>query len=64
MHDITTTTRKDEAFLDALEDGILKVMKAKKATVAEKIAAINAGTRVAAIRHRVNGSEPDTGFFK
>jgi hypothetical protein len=54
---------KDEKFLDDLEQGILKVMTSRKASNAEKIAAANAGIRLAAIKYKIAGGEPDAGFF-
>jgi hypothetical protein len=63
MSDVKTDTDKDEQFLDDLEEGIKKVMRAKKSSNAEKVSAINAGIRLAAIRYKVAGGDPETGFF-
>jgi hypothetical protein len=54
---------KDGKFLDDLEKGILKVMRAAKSTNEQKIAAINAGVRLAAIRHKVTEGDTEAGFF-
>lgn len=50
-------------FLDTLEDGVRGVLKDKRAKPAERVAAITAGAKVAAIRHRINGDD-ETSFFK
>jgi hypothetical protein len=63
MPDVKNDTDKDELFLDDLEDGIKKVMRSKKSSNAEKVSAINAGIRLAAIRYKVAGGDPETGFF-
>lgn len=53
---------KDEEFLQVLEKGIRDVLKSKASTPAEKIQAINAGSRLMAIRHKVGGGEDDNFF--
>jgi len=63
MADIKNDTDKDEQFLDDLEEGVRKVMSSRKTSSAEKIAAINAGIRLAAIKYKVAGGDPETGFF-
>jgi hypothetical protein len=63
MPDVKNDTDKDELFLDDLEDGIKKVMRSKKSSNAEKVSAINAGIRLAAIRYKVAGGDPEVGFF-
>jgi len=54
---------KSDEFLAALEKGVLDIIKNKKSTKADKLSAINAGVRLAAIKHKVNGGDGDTGFF-
>jgi hypothetical protein len=65
MSDIKTDIEpdKDDQFLDFLEEGIKKIVLSRKSSTAEKIAAINAGHRVAAMRYKVAGGDPETGFF-
>jgi len=55
----------DDKLLKELEKHVLEVLKSRKSTKADKLAAINAGTRLAAIRHKINGSgdEEEKGFF-
>lgn len=54
---------KDDGFLAALEKGVLDIIKNKKSTKADKLSAINAGVRLAAIKHKVQGGDQDEGFF-
>jgi len=63
MSDTSAPNGKSEEFLDELEKGITKIIKGPKNSKADKIAAINAGIRLAAIRHKVTVGEPDEGFF-
>jgi len=55
----------DDKFLKELEDGIRTILKNRKSTGADRLGAINAGVRLAAIKHRIAGSGPDEdkGFF-
>lgn len=50
-------------FLRTLEDGVRDVLKDKEATAGERISAINAGAKVAMIRHRIKDGDEDS-FFK
>jgi hypothetical protein len=64
MTDIKTEADKDEKFLDDLEEGILKVLNSRKASNAEKVAAANAGIRLAAIKYKIAGGDVEpNGFF-
>jgi len=51
-----------ERFLRMLEKGVTDVMKDDKAETAEKLQAINAGAKLLAIRHKLDGHD-DTNFF-
>ncbi len=51
-----------EDFLDTLENGVRSVIRNKKASASEKVAAIAAGVKVALIRHRISG-EDEKSFF-
>jgi len=42
---------------------VKKIVKNPKSTKADKLAAINAGTRLLAIRHRIMGASSEEGFF-
>ena len=64
MSDVSATNGKgDDPFLTELERSITTMIKLKKISKAEKIAAINAGIRLAAIKHKVFGSDPEENFF-
>jgi len=54
---------KDDEFLADLESAIRKILTNRKSSKADKLAAVNAGVRLAAIRHKINGREIDEGFF-
>jgi hypothetical protein len=65
MSEMKKNPASDDVLLTALEVAALKIMKSNKSTTAEKLSAINAGTRIAAIKHRVSGGNDDSeGFFK
>jgi hypothetical protein len=50
------------AFLDILEQGVKDVLKDKSTEPSDRVAAINAGVKVAMIRHRIS-PEGEEGFF-
>jgi len=50
-------------FLAVLEDGVKKVLSNKRSTPSERMAAVNAGVKLLAIRHKISGGD-DEGFFK
>jgi len=52
----------DKAFLDLLEEGVRDVLRNKRAKASEKVAAISAGAKIVAIRHKLD--EEAGGFFK
>jgi hypothetical protein len=52
-----------DAFLDILEEGVKSVLKDKSCENSDRVAAINAGVKVAMIRHRISGGDEDS-FFK
>jgi hypothetical protein len=54
---------KPDVFLQELEDGVRKILKSQKATKADKLSAITAGVKIAAIKHKINGGDEE-GFFK
>jgi hypothetical protein len=55
---------KTDVFLQELEDGVRKIIKSTKASKADKLSAINAGVKIAAIKHKINGGDDKEGFFK
>jgi len=51
-----------EKFLRLLEKGVKDVLASEDATKAERLQAVNAGAKLIAIRHKLDGSD-DAGFF-
>jgi hypothetical protein len=65
MSELKPKESKDEEFLNDLEKAIRKILKGTKSSPVEKLAAINAGVRLSAIRHRIGGGEDqEKGFFE
>jgi hypothetical protein len=54
---------KDDDFLAVLEKGVRDIIKNRKSSKADRLSAINAGVKVAQIRHRINGGDDEKGFF-
>jgi hypothetical protein len=54
---------ESEKFLGILEGGVKAVLKDTTATAGERVAAITAGAKLLAIRHKISESE-ETSFFK
>ena len=52
-----------DKFLGILEGGVKAVLKDKDASAAERVAAITAGAKLLAIRHKISGADEDS-FFK
>ena len=52
-----------EDFMTVLEKGVRNVLSDKEATASEKLAAVNAGAKLLAIRHKISADETDN-FFK
>jgi hypothetical protein len=50
-------------FMTALEEGVRAVLKNRKASASERMAAVNVGVKLLAIRHKISGSD-DSEFFK
>ena len=42
---------------------VRKIVKSNKTSKADKLSAINAGTKLLAIRHKITGGDQDKGFF-
>lgn len=55
--------KKDDDFLNVLETAVRNIVKNKKASKADKLSAINAGTKLLAIRHKISSSDSEEGFF-
>ena len=54
----------DDKLLKELEIAVRKIVKSPKTSNADRLSAINAGTRLLTIKHRIaNGGEDKTGFF-
>lgn len=63
MSDVKSGLEEDP-FLAKLETAVSDILKNRKSTKTEKLAAINAGVKVAQIKHRINGGADDEkGFF-
>jgi hypothetical protein len=52
-----------EDFMTTLENGVKSVLKNKKASASERMAAVNAGVKLLAIRHKIDGNDVK-GFFE
>lgn len=52
----------DEAFLKTLEEGVRAVLTDKKSKPHERVAAISAGAKLLAIKHKIKDDD-STGFF-
>jgi len=53
----------EDTFLKDLEDAVRAILKGKKISRADKLSAIGHGTKLLAIRHKINGGDDDKGFF-
>jgi hypothetical protein len=51
-----------DEFLKALMDGVRKVLDNRKANPSERMAAVNAGVKLLAIRHKISDGD-GKGFF-
>jgi hypothetical protein len=58
-----TKLAKAPGLLDALETAVLDILSNPKSKTAEKLSAIAHGTKLAAIRHSINGRDTDGDFF-
>ncbi len=56
------TAKKTDPLIDTLEKAIRDVISAKDASISEKLQAITAGTKVLAVRHKLEGGD-EGGFF-
>jgi len=55
---------KGDELLEALEKAVLAIIESKKTSTQERLVAIAHGTKLAAIRHKIVGREPDAEFFE
>lgn len=53
---------KDD-LLETLEREVKDILNSKKSSKADRLSAINAGTRLLAIRHRISGNGDNEGNF-
>ena len=53
----------DDNFLKDLENSVRAIIKNKKSTKADKLAALNVGVKLAAIKHKILGGDDKGGFF-
>lgn len=54
---------KDDPFLSEMETAVRAILKGKKVSKSDKLAAIKAGIQLAAIKHKISGGDPEAGFF-
>lgn len=55
---------KEDELLKELEAAVRRIVKSNKSSRADKLSAINAGTRLLTIKHKIeNGSDTKEGFF-
>lgn len=60
----TSTAKPERDFLETLEKGVREVLSGKGATPEQKIQAINAGSKLLQIKHKITGmKDDDTSFF-
>lgn len=58
-------TEKSPDFMEILESGVRDVLTNKKATMKDRIDAINAGTKLMLIKHKITDTGGESGsFFK
>jgi len=55
--------KSDADLLSTLEKGIMDVLIDKKATAKERMDAVNAGTKLLLIKHKISDSGDDAGSF-
>jgi hypothetical protein len=60
---MTAKVDADEAFMKTLEEGVRAVLSDKKAKPHERVAAISAGAKLLAIKHKIKDDESES-FFK
>jgi hypothetical protein len=63
MGDANGVNGAEDTFLKELEAGVRAIIKSKKSSKADKLSAINAGVKIAAIKHRIMGGDGEKGFF-
>lgn len=56
-------TKPKTDLLDAMEKGIRDVLENKDATAEQKIQAINAGSKLLQIKHKIAGESDEPGSF-
>lgn len=55
--------KADSDFLATLEKGIKDVLENKSSTAKERMEAVNAGTKLMLIKHKISDSSDDAGSF-
>jgi hypothetical protein len=64
MSDIKNGNGSGDQFLTELETAVRQIIKNRKTKPADRLSAVNAGVRLAAIKHKISNVEPEEGFFK
>ena len=60
---MTKSAEPEPEFLSVLEDGIRGVLKNRKTSSSERIAAITAGSKLLMIKYKISGSD-EKSFFE
>lgn len=55
--------KTDDDFLSVLESGIRDVLQDKKTTAKERMDAVNAGTKLMLIKHKITDTSNEAGSF-
>jgi hypothetical protein len=53
----------DDDMLVELEKAVRAILRNRKTKAADRLSAINAGTKLLAIKHKIEGGDDKTGFF-
>lgn len=56
-------TEKPQNFIETLEQGIRDVLTNKKVSMKDRIDAINAGTKLMLIKHKITDTSDEAGSF-
>ena len=64
MSEVNGIAAKEDELLKELEAAVRRIVKSNKSSRADKLSAINAGTRLLTIKHKIeNGGDTKEGFF-
>ena len=63
MNDMKNGNGNGDQFIHELETAVRHIIKNRKTKPADRLSAVNAGVRLAAIKHKISNGEPEEGFF-